>query len=293
MGLKSGSRASACSRPPAVGGEPIAVEALARRSGRSFARRPIRSGLRWRCRAAWTAPSPCSRRGRRRSGSRSGSGSTRPGRMREGLLLAGLGAPGARHLSPARTAARDARSARAVLPRGGGAVRALATRAGGRRTPACAATAASASRGCLPSPGGPGRRDWRPATTRASSSATGDCSWPAPATAKRISPTCSPRSIQACSRGSGSRSPSASKAETRARARAAGLTVADRAESQEACFLAGADYRDFLERRGLVSRRGEIVDERGNRLGEHDGYWRFTPGQRRGLGIASASGRST
>jgi len=80
------------------------------------------------------------------------------------------------------------------------------------------------------------------------------------------------------------------KAETRERAKAARLTVAERPESQEACFLGGADYRDFLERRGLAPRRGEIVDEKGNRLGEHDGYWRFTPGQRRGLGVAGASG---
>jgi tRNA-specific 2-thiouridylase len=54
--------------------------------------------------------------------------------------------------------------------------------------------------------------------------------------------------------------------------------------------LAGADYRDFLERRGLVASRGEIVDEGGKHLGSHDGYWRFTPGQRRGLGIASSLG---
>jgi tRNA-specific 2-thiouridylase len=79
------------------------------------------------------------------------------------------------------------------------------------------------------------------------------------------------------------------KAETRERAKSAGLEVADRAESQEACFLGGADYRDFLERRGLASRKGEIVDEKGNRLGEHDGYWRFTPGQRRGIGVAGAA----
>jgi tRNA-specific 2-thiouridylase len=80
------------------------------------------------------------------------------------------------------------------------------------------------------------------------------------------------------------------KAETRERAKAAELIVADRVESQEACFLGGADYRDFLERRGLSSKPGRIVDERGRRLGEHNGYWRFTPGQRRGLGIASDSG---
>jgi tRNA-specific 2-thiouridylase len=76
----------------------------------------------------------------------------------------------------------------------------------------------------------------------------------------------------------------------RERAGTAALTVAERPESQEACFLGGADYRDFLARRGLPPRRGAIVDERGDRLGEHDGYWRFTPGQRRGIGIASSAG---
>ena len=80
------------------------------------------------------------------------------------------------------------------------------------------------------------------------------------------------------------------KSETRKRAALAGLEVAARPESQEACFLAGADYRDFLERRGLASSGGDVVDERGKRLGRHDGYWRFTPGQRRGLGIASSAG---
>jgi len=77
------------------------------------------------------------------------------------------------------------------------------------------------------------------------------------------------------------------KAATRAEAEAAGLTVAGRAESQEACFLAGGDYRAFLERQGLVPRPGPIVDEAGNEIGRHDGTWRFTPGQRRGLGVAA------
>jgi tRNA-uridine 2-sulfurtransferase len=78
------------------------------------------------------------------------------------------------------------------------------------------------------------------------------------------------------------------KVETRAQARAAGLEVADRAESQEACFLAGGDYRDFLARHGLEPRQGALVDESGSELGRHDGFWRFTPGQRRGLGVAAA-----
>ena len=76
------------------------------------------------------------------------------------------------------------------------------------------------------------------------------------------------------------------KETTRAEARAAGLAVAERAESQEACFLAGGDYRAFLARHGLSSREGPLVDETGRVLGGHDGFWKFTPGQRRGLGVA-------
>ena len=78
------------------------------------------------------------------------------------------------------------------------------------------------------------------------------------------------------------------KARTRAEAERAGLAVARRAESQEACFLAGGDYRHFLVRHGLGSADGPVVDEHGNELGRHSGFWRFTPGQRRGLGIVAA-----
>jgi tRNA-uridine 2-sulfurtransferase len=78
-----------------------------------------------------------------------------------------------------------------------------------------------------------------------------------------------------------------SKAETRAEAERAGLAVAGRGESQEACFLAGDDYRSFLERRGLEAQDGSIVDEGGQELGRHSGYWRFTPGQRKGLGVSA------
>jgi tRNA-specific 2-thiouridylase len=77
------------------------------------------------------------------------------------------------------------------------------------------------------------------------------------------------------------------KAETRAEAARAGLAAATRSESQEACFLAGDDYRSFLERRGLRSREGAVLDEEGHPLGSHAGYWRFTPGQRRGLRVAA------
>jgi tRNA-specific 2-thiouridylase len=78
------------------------------------------------------------------------------------------------------------------------------------------------------------------------------------------------------------------KDETRSEARTAGLAAATRPESQEACFLGGDDYRAFLARQGLASAPGEIVDEQGAALGRHDGYWRFTPGQRRGLRVTTA-----
>jgi tRNA-specific 2-thiouridylase len=79
-----------------------------------------------------------------------------------------------------------------------------------------------------------------------------------------------------------------SKAETRAEAARAGLAAASRPESQEACFLAGDDYRRFLERQGLGATAGDVVDEHGRAVGRHEGYWRFTPGQRRGLGVVAA-----
>jgi tRNA-specific 2-thiouridylase len=77
------------------------------------------------------------------------------------------------------------------------------------------------------------------------------------------------------------------KDETRAEAVDAGLAAARRAESQEACFLAGDDYRAFLKRQGLPSEAGPVVDAEGRELGSHSGYWQFTPGQRRGLGVAA------
>ena len=79
------------------------------------------------------------------------------------------------------------------------------------------------------------------------------------------------------------------KEETRAEATRAGLAVAGRTESQEACFLGGADYRAFLGRRGLAGSPGEIVDEQGEVVGSHQGFWGFTPGQRKGLGVATGT----
>lgn len=77
------------------------------------------------------------------------------------------------------------------------------------------------------------------------------------------------------------------KEATRAQASAAGLSAAGRPESQDVCFLAGGDYRDFLERRGVESRPGAIVREDGTPVGRHGGLWRYTPGQRKGLRVAA------
>jgi tRNA-uridine 2-sulfurtransferase len=77
------------------------------------------------------------------------------------------------------------------------------------------------------------------------------------------------------------------KEETRAEAERAGLQAARRPESQEACFLGGDDYRSFLERHGLEAQEGPVVDADGEQLGSHSGFWGFTPGQRRGLGVAT------
>ena len=78
------------------------------------------------------------------------------------------------------------------------------------------------------------------------------------------------------------------KEQTLAEAESAGLAAAGRPESQEACFLGGDDYRAFLGRRGVEAKMGEIVDEAGLQVGTHEGFWQFTPGQRRGLGVSAA-----
>jgi tRNA-specific 2-thiouridylase len=76
------------------------------------------------------------------------------------------------------------------------------------------------------------------------------------------------------------------KAEARAAAAAAGLAVADEPESQEVCFAVDG-YQAFLEERGVRPRPGAVVDAAGRVLGEHAGQWRFTIGQRRGLGVSA------
>jgi tRNA-specific 2-thiouridylase len=66
-----------------------------------------------------------------------------------------------------------------------------------------------------------------------------------------------------------------------------GLAVHDKADSQDICFVPGGDYASLLEARGSRALRpGDIVDSRGRVIGKHNGYGRFTIGQRRGTGVA-------
>lgn len=81
------------------------------------------------------------------------------------------------------------------------------------------------------------------------------------------------------------------KDEVRELAREMGLVTAAKAESMDLCFVAeGETYREFLERQDLASDEapGEIVRRDGTVVGRHAGVSRFTVGQRRGLGVASA-----
>ncbi len=72
-------------------------------------------------------------------------------------------------------------------------------------------------------------------------------------------------------------------------AAAAGLPVANRAESQDLCFLAGEGRRGFLARHGgLGDREGPISDRSGRVIGRHRGQHNFTVGQRRGIGVAAS-----
>lgn len=67
------------------------------------------------------------------------------------------------------------------------------------------------------------------------------------------------------------------------------LPAAVSKESQDLCFLAGQDYRDFLRNNqpGL-GQPGAIVDTSGKQVGEHSGLVNYTIGQRKGLGVAAA-----
>ena len=77
------------------------------------------------------------------------------------------------------------------------------------------------------------------------------------------------------------------KAEVRGHAERMGLVTHSKPESQEVCFIPDDDHTRFVrEHANFPDAGGDIVDEEGNVLGQHDGYFRYTIGQRRGLGVA-------
>ncbi len=77
------------------------------------------------------------------------------------------------------------------------------------------------------------------------------------------------------------------KQEVRALAARFELRVAEKGESQEICFIPDDNYVRFLEaEKDAQNLSGTIIDQQGNILGHHQGTYRYTVGQRRGLGIA-------
>jgi len=85
------------------------------------------------------------------------------------------------------------------------------------------------------------------------------------------------------------------KEQVRAIAREKKLPVAEKAESQEICFVPTGSYREFIEaylaEQGTKAPNpaGEVVSTGGQVLGEHHGLHHFTVGQRKGLGVAAGT----
>lgn len=78
------------------------------------------------------------------------------------------------------------------------------------------------------------------------------------------------------------------KSQVWAEAEALGLPADELKESQEICFVSHGDYRTFIESEMPSAKKpGAFVDEQGRPMGRHDGIAFYTPGQRRGLGIAA------
>lgn len=78
------------------------------------------------------------------------------------------------------------------------------------------------------------------------------------------------------------------KEEIRRMAEEQGFFNAGKKDSQDICFIPDGDYRRFIEETtGQKSTPGNFVDQEGNVLGIHKGYYCYTIGQRRGLGISA------
>ena len=66
------------------------------------------------------------------------------------------------------------------------------------------------------------------------------------------------------------------------------MKVANKPDSEDICFVPDGNYKKFLENNSnLKSVEGNIVDTNGNILGKHSGLYKYTIGQRKGLGISN------
>lgn len=74
------------------------------------------------------------------------------------------------------------------------------------------------------------------------------------------------------------------KSDTRAIAKILGISIHDKPDSQDICFVGGGDYRDFINK-FYPNREGDILSIDGRVLGHHNGIQQFTLGQRRGVTI--------
>jgi tRNA-specific 2-thiouridylase len=79
------------------------------------------------------------------------------------------------------------------------------------------------------------------------------------------------------------------KAQVRAEAKALKLSVANKPDSYDICFIPDGDTAGYL-RQSIGTRPGEITDESGERLGTHQGAFQYTVGQRKGLRLGSPAG---
>ena len=78
------------------------------------------------------------------------------------------------------------------------------------------------------------------------------------------------------------------KDEIRKIAKEHNLPVASKPDSEDICFIPDGDYKKFLEENSnLKAKPGNIVDDAGKVLGKHNGLYKYTIGQRKGLGIAN------
>jgi tRNA-specific 2-thiouridylase len=82
------------------------------------------------------------------------------------------------------------------------------------------------------------------------------------------------------------------KSQVRQEAAERGLLVADKPDSHDICFIADGDTRGFLAER-LGRQPGHVVDQSGTVVGEHEGAYAYTVGQRRGLGLSVATADRT